>query len=60
MSSNGGVSAPLVAAASAAAALARQAEAEAIELLQKTARDEARKLPKELPSYQGGVRRGLA
>ena len=60
VSSNGGVSAPLVAAASAAAALARQAEAEAIELLQKTARDEARKLPKELPSYQGGVRRGLA
>lgn len=60
VSSDGGVSAPLVAAASAAAALARQAEAEAIELLQKTAREEARKLPKELPSYQDGVRRGLA
>ena len=58
-SADDGVSA-LVGAASAAAALARQAEAEAIELLRSTAREEARKLPKQLPSHsqhQGRARR---
>ena len=44
----------LVSAASAAAALARQAEAEAIELLQRTAREEARRLPKEMPPARSG------